>query len=696
MLHISRLSNAFALLARIITVGVAVLAVAVISLLLVDRVNTPVAVVDPGIASVDTSNHSRLLILHVDSWRYETALDSTIMPNVARLRRESASWKLETVFEGFTVPAVRAAFSGRDETQLVSLIQNFSFHRLPIGSFYLDASRLGKRTLVVAHDPWVQFGPYFEERLPESHGEDRITLDHRRPAIALDAFRNEKFDIVVCHYESADWVAHEDGIHSQRYRREFAYADSLIAAFAAARGPNDYLLIYGDHGHNETGEHKTGIDIPTFGMLFGPDVKAGVTADPLAMTNIRYIASHAIGIRLRSAAYSVGTISEFLPVSADFVASANAATRGVSVNARDYWFAFAVLCSAALLCWWLLSLVPGDIPEFGVVVAIGMMFAIELAIRMWTASSTFTLFPLLLVALGLGTRKESWLVRLAIAALGLWFMTRLTGVTRGSIKVVPEPTALSALIPLYVAAIASKFLVLRGSIRSNPLESTSSSKRPIIIALAWTTLLALLEYRVWDHVLACAFVAVAGVIALLRASTSTEKRIAQIVVLQALIYFTLRLPLYQLAWIDLFLAALYLLARTHKGVGFDALLVTGTFALTCGWLATSLEWGFLYTLFSADTIEKHVQLFAPFILAKIPLVLVLALVVVDRVPTKRLVAVLFAYTALQFAGAWFLRLAGASGAELWPLAEQGMYLSTFVVAAVAWGWNARAAKAVAA
>lgn len=700
-------------LARVLLVAIVVFGVAVAASLLVDRVNAPAAVVDPGIASVDTTKHSRLLILHIDSWRYETAIDSAIMPQVAALRKQGASWQLETVFEGFTIPAVRAAFSGHAETQLVSLIQNFSFHALPIGSFFLDASRLGKRTLVVAQEPWVQFGPYFEQRVPPESDRDMYVRDHERPAIALKGYEKEGFDIVVCHYESADWVAHETGINSDRYRREFAYADSLVAHFAAVRAPNDYLLVYGDHGHSETGEHKTGIVIPTFALLLGPDVKAGVTTQPMAMTNLRYVVSHALGINLRAAPYDMAQLSRFLPVEGDTVVANRVAAQNVSRSVSDYALAVGVAVGAALLGLWLTGLAGGEKAAPAALAITLVVFVAELWLQQ-RVMPAFSVFPALLLGFAMVFTRQHWLSRTVVAAVGLWFLAQVVGVERLGLGLSRVPTDLRALIPLYTAAVIAKIFVLSGvaatvgagtASSTNSTNSTNSatpaggrwfaarglSTGHWIAVLLWATALALLEFRVWDHPAACAIVVATGVAALFNSRNPATRRMAHIAIAQALLYFTLRLPLYQLAWIDLFLAAVLLVARDRDNIWVDMLIVTGTFTLTCGWLASSLEWGFLYTVFPAHLVELQVQYFGPFILAKIPLLLVLTYIVIGRTPTRRAVAVLFTYTALRFAAAWVLRLLGAPGAELWPLAEQGMYLAAFLVAAVAWSWQARTA-----
>ena len=46
---------------------------------------------------------------------------------------------------------------------------------------------------------------------------------------------------------------------------------------------------------------------------------------------------------------------------------------------------------------------------------------------------------------------------------------------------------------------------------------------------------------------------------------------------------------------------------------------------------------------------------------------------------------------VRIGAAWLLRLGGAAGVEIWPLAEQGLYLTTFALATVVWSWEPRRA-----
>jgi hypothetical protein len=638
-----------AIQAAVRTLGVAllVLGTAVCALLLVDRVNQPPRPTDPGIASIDRSRApSRLLILHMDSWRDSSARDSTLFPTVARLRREGASGTLLGVYEGFTIPAVRAAFTGHAETQLVNVVRNFRFRELPIESFFRDVHELGRRTLVVAREPFTQFGPVFTERFPAQDGVDMYALDRLRPGIALRAYRSEPFDVIVCHWESFDWVAHEGGIGTARYRAAALEADSVIAQFAAARAPNDYLLVYGDHGHTATGEHKTGFDIPTFWLMVGPDVTPGVELPPLPITNLRYLASHAQGITLRGAPYDLDLLKRVIPVSSTrgSVARRDAtSTAKASRAASDYLLALVMLAIAigvAAMCWrWLPSASDDRGDRIAAVVIIAALFAIGL-LRPWTA--------------------EALRPRFALVA------------------------------PLYALGVVAKLTLLLLMLRG-------TGRAQWFVAVAMTVVLTLVELRVVEQPWLIGVLALFAAPAAIRARNEGHRRAALIALLQLLVYFTLRAPLYLFPWIDVFLLIAALLGTSERAARHpairDAILASGAWTLSCGALAGNLEWGFLYSLFPAHLVELQVQWFVPFILAKIPLLLLLTLVVARRRADRTLGLVVMSMAALRFGAVWIARLGGAPTAEIWPVAEQGAYLAIFVVAVVAWGWQIRGRRA---
>lgn len=653
---------------RSVVVAVLVLGATVAALLSVDRINRPERAVDPGIAAVDTTlRHRRLLMLHVDSWRDSSARDSTLFPQTARLRREGASGTLQGVYEGFTIPAVRAAFTGVAETQLVNLIQNFHFTALPLSSVFRDAHALGRRTLAVAREPFVQFGPVLEIRYDSTPGQSMYETDKTRPHTALEAYR-QGFDIVICQWETFDWVAHEEGVSSARYRAAALQSDSVIAAFAAARAPEDYLLVYGDHGHTWSGEHKTGYDIPGFVLLLGPDVNAGADLGELPITNLRYLASHALGITLRGAPYDLATLRRAIPIRGDAnLASAAATTSseatptaeepaapeqnaptsttemsgagaGLSKRPSDYLMALVILAVVTAVAMLSLRLLSG--PAY---TAQGLVPALVLF------AAAMLLSPLV-------PPVDAWL----------------------------RPAGLPAVVFLYAVAVVAKLALFLRRVEGRWLA-----------AVVATAAVAAVEFwnAVFDQPLLLMSLLMLATVGAFAPRERAYRDLARLALLQMLVYATLRLPLYLFAWLDLVLLATYALARhprlASQAAMRDALIVLAAYSCTIGWVPGGLEWGFLYTMFPAHLVELEVQRFLPLILAKLPLVLLLFLTVTRRAPDRALAQVVMLMLGIRLAAVWMLGLAGAPTVELWPLAEHGAYLSTFVVAVVAWGWHAR-------
>lgn len=659
------------------------LAGAVASLLVADGINPAPQRADLGVLRVDSSRKSRVLILLIDSWRHEMAIDSTVMPEVARLSHEGASGKMETVFEGFSIPAIRAAFSGAPETQLVNLIRNFRFRALPTESVFLDARRVGKRAVIVGDEPFTQFGEIVEKRDPPVGTGDMYAFDRQRPGIALKAYASGAYDLVLSHYESADWRAHETGIHSKSYTAAFAAADSVVARFAYALRPGDYLIVFGDHGHNEIGEHKTGLYIPTHALFVGPDVRAGAVFSSLPISDIRFIVDHALGIELAAPRAQLDRIAQFLPVgTASAVPAAMGANdrREPSRSPLEY-LEFALFL--ALVAVALTLAVRGDAdarwlaPSTLLVVA---LFVAELVVQR-VLNPEWSAFPFLILGLGvLAVRADR--VRAAwLLAIGLFFVSRFN-FSPSAAALLIAPAGLGAVIPQYVAGTLAKLALLL----------TLAGRPRRVAAVVATAALALIEFRVWDYPWVYIAAAAAALAVLVVARDDSARRLALASFGYVMVYFTLRLPLYEYAWVDLFLLSVRLAAdgfaaaapraRHIAGIMRDALVVTGAFALTSVWLPGGLEWGFLYGLFPAYVIELQVAWFVPVILLKLPVLLLLCWWATGTRPTSRTVAFICLCAAVRFTAVWIVRLAGGSGALVWPIAEQAAYLTTFAIASV--------------
>jgi hypothetical protein len=503
--------------------------------------------------------------------------------------------------------------------------------------------------------------------------------DALRPGIALDAYRSGKYDLVVCHYETVDWRAHEFGVDAPQYTAAFRHADSVVADFARARRPGDYLLVFGDHGHNDRGEHKTGIYIPTHGLFIGPDIKPGVIFPSLPVSDLRVIIEHALGIQLRAPGREIARLSQFVPLQAtpDSTDSSQRPGPGVSHHPADYLlFAIflAALAGAAAAAVSDPTAADSDSSWLSLPnVAVVSLSAAEMVVQQ-SVHPDWALFPFLMVVVGgLAWKTDRWRGA-AIVAIGLFFVSRFT-LDAGSASPVRAPVGLAEVIPLYVAGSCAKLALLAG------IAGWRTRKGAAAAVLA-TGVLAALEFRVWDYPAVFIAVIAIALVALVRFRTGPYHQLALVTFGYAALYFTLRLPIFEYAWVDFFLAAVWLAKRATHGPWLDALVICGAFTLTSVWLPSGLEWGFLYGIFPAYVIELQVGWFVPFILLKLPLLLLLTWWTAGVGPTRRFTGLMFAYMALRFAGVWVVRLAGGTGSQVWPMAEQGIYLSTFTIATV--------------
>ncbi len=667
------------------------------SLLVADGINPPPThTAGTDFVRVDTTRKSRVLILLIDSWRHQTAEDSTIMPAVARLSRDGASGKIETVFEGFSIPAIRSAFSGSAPTQLMNLVRNFRFRALPIESAFLDASRIGKRSLVIGDEVFTQFGSSLERRTPGDKGLDMYGLDRLRPAMALDAYRSGTYDLVICHFETADWRAHEVGVNSSIYAAAFARADSVVADFASALRPGDYLIVFGDHGHNERGEHKTGIYIPTHGLFIGPDIKPGVVFPSIPIGDMRVIIDHALGIELRAPALETERLARFLPVETAAASPSDDATSSGTTSRRplDY-LLFALFLAAFVAA--IRVATSGDHHERLLtpsIAIISMLFVIEVLAQQFLHPA-WSIFPFVMVVVGAIAFQSGrsrgdvhatshHVLGAIILTIALYFVSRFAP-SADTASLIRAPAGPASIIPLYVAGSCAKLAIL---------VAITGWRRwlPLFAAALLTTALAMLEFRVWDYPAVYIVAIIISALALLKFRTGQLHQLALVAFGYSVLYFTLRLPLYEYPWVDMFILAVLLASRAARGPWLDALVITGAFALTSLWLPSGLEWGFLYGLFPAYVIELQVGWFVPAILLKLPLLLLLTFWATNTRPSRRFIALLLTYAGIRLTGVWLVRLAGAPGAEVWPLAEQGLYLTTFAVAAVWLGPGISSAK----
>lgn len=273
-----------------------------------------------------TLSGTRIFVLLVDSLRYQTAVDPQRMPC---LSSRSAGFKARVApsFDAITVMSIRAAFTGRDRVTVMGFAQNYGHGDLKLPSVLTQLRALGGSTVVFSDGAFRQFAPDIRERRPILVGtegaEDTRQLVGLQQAKARFAAGQDT--LVLAHLTFTDHAAHAHGTGAPAYNAAFALADAEICRLDQLLGPNDGLIVFGDHGHDAAGRHMTGIEAPTFLWARGPrwahrpfDPKAPLD---LQLTELRYLLGWGLGVPL-AADYTGPRRPELLRATADDVTGA--------------------------------------------------------------------------------------------------------------------------------------------------------------------------------------------------------------------------------------------------------------------------------------------------------------------------------------------------------------------------------------
>jgi hypothetical protein len=294
---------------------------------------------------------SRTFVLIPDSMRYQTAMDASIMPHLAEMRRRGISARVETVFEGYSEPAFRAMFSGTEQPRILNVVGNFYDVGLKVPSLFDEVWADGLSAADYAGPHLLQFDHLLRRHFWAAPGESVEAWDERLVGAAERAFLDERIDLVVAHLDSTDWVAHEYGVRAPRYRAVYHRVDGLIAKLDAELPPDVTLLVSGDHGHDESGAHKTGLDIPTELVARGPGFLPGVDLGTIRITDIRYLLSWALKLPVEALGYDRAVLCRGLRDPASFPGFAPTADPPRRPRPAFPFLTVAAVCLLAALAW---------------------------------------------------------------------------------------------------------------------------------------------------------------------------------------------------------------------------------------------------------------------------------------------------------------------------------------------------------
>jgi hypothetical protein len=245
----------------------------------------------------------RVFVLIIDSLRAQSAEN---VPALQDLRRRSLFVRIKAI-QAATVPSLRAAFTGVRQRSIFGFVGNFVHGTRTVPSIFTQLAAVGGRTAVFTDLSFFELAPGVADLHPNQDPPgDEETSERRALARALDLWNTREHQLMVFHYTAIDHVAHQHPITDPVYRHAFEVADQVVRQVDEAVGPDDTLVVMGDHGHDETGRHHPGLDVPTIGIYRGPRYQAGVETGPAGLQIHRYLMSWGLGLPLARGYRGVG------------------------------------------------------------------------------------------------------------------------------------------------------------------------------------------------------------------------------------------------------------------------------------------------------------------------------------------------------------------------------------------------------
>jgi hypothetical protein len=220
---------------------------------------------------------NRLFIYFIDAFRFKYAINPEVMPFLNSLLQEGIWGKVQPCLTNMTVHCVEAAFSGIDRSSLLSFGEDFHPKKSKnIHSWIHQMAARGYKVGAVS-DYVIKtlYGDLLAAKYVYKKGASQLDLTRR----ALKYFNEKKFDVSLVHLLGAHDAGRTYGAKGHEYIDQLRESDDILKEVVESLGPDDTLLIFGDHGINDVGQHTYNTDTPTFYMYRGPDIKKNQRID---------------------------------------------------------------------------------------------------------------------------------------------------------------------------------------------------------------------------------------------------------------------------------------------------------------------------------------------------------------------------------------------------------------------------------
>lgn len=236
--------------------------------------------------------HRRLIVLVVDALRFDYLFplshmhDSTNihgrnpfyhdkMQHVGRLVRDDPhhALLLQLVSDTPTVTMqrIKGFTTGGFPTFFDLSDLNFQSQAIKEDNLIRQLRLQGRRLAFIGDDTWVQLYPDgFDIQLPfpSFDAMDLHTVDDGVIANIHEVISNRSNDVVIAHMLGVDHIGHKHGPNHPSMETKLRQIDHLISQLVELLDERDLLLVFGDHGMTEDGNHGGASDSETQAGLF--------------------------------------------------------------------------------------------------------------------------------------------------------------------------------------------------------------------------------------------------------------------------------------------------------------------------------------------------------------------------------------------------------------------------------------------
>ncbi|KZV87282.1 alkaline phosphatase-like protein [Exidia glandulosa HHB12029] len=219
------------------------------------------------------ATHNRAVVLIIDALRFDFVSPHPPEPhspfhhNVLTLPRELSQSQPDRSFlyHSFvdppttTLQRIKGITTGSLST-FVDMGSNFGGSEITEDSLIVQLARARRRMVFMGDDTWLTVYPTaFERKFPfdSFNVEDLHTVDNGVIANIFPLLEPgaPHWDVAIGHFLGVDHVGHRVGPDNTAMRDKLAQMDDVLRRFVNALDDNTLLVVMGDHGMDEKGDH---------------------------------------------------------------------------------------------------------------------------------------------------------------------------------------------------------------------------------------------------------------------------------------------------------------------------------------------------------------------------------------------------------------------------------------------------------